>query len=102
MILDARNLRISEDETTIDPEYIEPFYELFDELNENSTEITLELPNVSIENIMISYYEDEVVITGESPDHIFRKEMSLSFIPEKNKTEIWGKNGVYQIRFNKK
>lgn len=101
LALDARNLNISDKETNSETQYIEPFYEIFDDLNENSTGITLELPGVSIENIVISYYGDEVVIIGESLDRIFRKELMLDFVADKDETEVWGKNGVFQIRFKK-
>jgi HSP20 family molecular chaperone IbpA len=99
--LDPRDFQLSSGNSKSLNEFEEPLYDLIEDSNGHPTGITLELPGVSIEKIIISYFDDEVIITGESEDRIFRKELTLEYKPDKEKTQVFGKNGIYQIHFSK-
>ena len=104
LVLDAKNLNLLDSEDSEDEKlYEEPIYEIFEEIGGKELGIILELPGLSINNIIVSYFDDEVIITGESEDsvHVFRKELALDFIPDRKKTQISGKNGIFQIQFKK-
>ncbi|MHA1339421.1 MAG: Hsp20/alpha crystallin family protein [Promethearchaeota archaeon] len=80
-------------------QYETPYYELQE--NEDSIEITLELPYVKKEDIIINYFDNKVTITADSEFKSYQKSFDLKFIPDKKKTKIYGNNGVYQIIFKK-
>ncbi|MHA1819702.1 MAG: Hsp20/alpha crystallin family protein [Promethearchaeota archaeon] len=83
-------------------EYEEPYGELT--LNEKDiAEITIELPGVDQDRIIINYLDKKVVIYGdpEFGNRTFKKSFNLKFSPDKSKTKIEGRNGIYTIRFKK-
>ncbi|MBD3353215.1 MAG: hypothetical protein GF364_17175 [Candidatus Lokiarchaeota archaeon] len=83
-----------------DDMYEEPYYEI--EKLEDKLVVTIELPSVKEENIVINYYENNVTITAENEIRRFRKSFELEFEPDKEETLISGRNGIYEIEFHKK
>lgn len=82
-------------------EYEEPYSEIYINDARDSVTITVELPSVMKERIIINHYDNNVTITGESEDRLYRKRFELPFKPDKEKTEIDGRNGIFEIKLTK-
>jgi len=75
--------------------YETPYYEIIE--NPNHVEITLELPGVKKEDIIINYQHNRIIISADSEFKNYQKSFELKFTPNPSKTEIYGNNGIYQI-----
>jgi len=91
----------SEENIGEEKEFEEPIAELNEDKNGKFADITLELPGIKKEDIILTYTGTHVLITTDSYDRVYKKAVELKFEPNKDLTEITGNNGIYQITFKK-
>lgn len=80
-----------------------PYETPYSEVEENgdSAIITIELPDIEENQIILNYYHKEITITAENEDRKFRTEFKLKFEPNKDKTTIEHNNSIYIIKLEK-
>ena len=94
--LDVRDVSISEADEEIFPQYEDTYFEI--EHEGKARIVTIELPGVEKDQIMVSQIGSTVTIIGESEFTAYKAEFQLDY--EYNNTEIDGNNYIYQIRLN--
>lgn len=99
-IIDVGDLNLADKQVETKDEYLIPYYDTYQE--DGSFEITMELPGVVENNILINYMNKSVIINADDGEGTFyRKQFELDFEPDTTKTEITGKNWIYTITLEK-
>ncbi len=94
--LDIKNISISENPNPPIAQFEETYFEV--EKDGETRIVTIELPSVEEDQIFISQSGDLVTIIGENEFMAFKVEFEMEF--KFNKTEIEGRNSIYQIRLS--
>ncbi|MBN2155750.1 MAG: hypothetical protein JW776_06885 [Candidatus Lokiarchaeota archaeon] len=98
-VLDAKNVSINENPDNDIVNYEDTFFEV--ERDENSALLTIELPNVEKDQIILSQSGNKVTIIGENEYTAYKVDFNIDFNLDKTKTVIDGNNNIYQIKIVK-
>ncbi len=98
--LDVKNLSLVENPDISSVQYENTYYEL--DKDGDSQILTIELPGVEEDGIIITQSKNLVTVIGESDFAKYMAKFEIDFTIDKTKTEIEGNNGIYQIRLSKK
>ncbi|TFG18946.1 MAG: hypothetical protein EU530_07610 [Promethearchaeota archaeon] len=97
--LNVKNLLLAEDLDIPSVQYENTYYEL--DKDGDSQILTIELPGVEEDGIIITQSKNLVTVIGESDFARYKVEFDIDFPIDKTKTEIAGNNSIYQIRLSK-
>ena len=94
--LDAREISVPDTFNPSAPQYESTFFEV--EQEEKAILITIELPGVDKNSVIVSQTGNKVSIIGENEFTSYIADFETDKIIDNSKTEINGNNSIYQIR----
>jgi HSP20 family molecular chaperone IbpA len=97
--LDVKNLSLAKNPDIPSVQYENTYYEL--DKDGDTQILTIELPSVEQDGIIITQSKNFVTVIGESDYARYKVEFEIDFTIDKTKTEIEGNNSIYQIRLSK-